>query len=121
MTDTPRGANRGSLITGIILIALGTLVFLDRMGVADLHEVFRNLWPMFLVILGLPKLFRRETIWSGLWLITLGVWLQISGLRLFGLTYSNSWPLLLIALGAGMSVRALTDPAARSRRDGSAS
>jgi hypothetical protein len=99
----------GMLMTGAILIFIGTLFLLDRIEIADFGDVMRRYWPLILVFIGLPKLFRRETVWSGLWLITIGVWLQMARLHLFDLTYRNSWPILLIALGAGLIARAFFD------------
>jgi len=107
-----RKVDNGSLVAGFILIALGTVFLLDRLNIAEFGDVFRRYWPMILVLIGLPKLFRRERLWSGLWLITLGVWLQMARLQLFGLTFRTSWPLLLIALGGGITLRALMEAAA---------
>lgn len=111
-SEVPRKIDTGSLITGSILIGVGTLFLLDQFDVAEFGDVVRRYWPMIFVLIGLPKLFRREKLWSGLWLITLGVWLQIARLQLFGLTFRTSWPLLLIALGAGITLRALMETAA---------
>ena len=105
MNEINRSVDTGKLVAGVILIGLGILFLIDRIGVADFGYVFQHYWPMVLVLIGLPKLFRREAFWSGMWLVTLGVWMQIVRLHLFGLTFSNAWPLLLIAIGAGMIVR----------------
>jgi Domain of unknown function (DUF5668) len=116
MNDTPkRPIDTTALFWGLTLVALGTVFLLDRLGMADVHLFFRNLWPLFLILLGVSKLLRRRSVWGGVWFIALGVWLQVSILHLFGMSFNSSWPLLLIALGAGVIVRALTD-AARARR-----
>ena len=47
--------------------------------------------------------------WTGLWLISIGAWLQLVRLHLFGLRYQNSWPLLLIIIGAGIALKAVFD------------
>ena len=110
MNDTAeKKVDAGALTGGVIMIALGVLFLLSRLHFAEFGDVVRRYWPMIVVLVGIPKLFARETIWSGLWLITVGVWLQISHLRLFDLSYRTSWPLLLIALGAGMVLRAVID------------
>ena len=108
---TQQRIDRGKLVGGVILIGIGLIFLLDRMGVADFGDVIRRYWPMVLVLIGLPRLFRRDTFWSGMWMITLGVWLQMVRLHLFGLTYRSSWPLLLIALGAGIILRTFIDSA----------
>jgi hypothetical protein len=97
------------LTGGIIMITLGIVFLLSRFDVADFGSIVRRWWPMIPVIIGATKLFSRETVWGGLWLITIGVWLQMCRLELFDLTYATAWPLLLIALGAGMVLRAVAD------------
>jgi hypothetical protein len=110
--------DRGTLVSGIILIGLGGLFLLSELEVMRFGHVVRRYWPMIIVLVGLPKLFSRETVWSGLWLIAVGVWLQISHLGLFGLSYGTSWPLLLIALGGGMILRSMFDGPRRTEGEG---
>lgn len=111
MSEMTQRIDRGKLVGGVILIALGVVFLLDRIGVAEFGDVFRRYWPMVLVLIGLPRIFKRETLWSGLWMITLGAWLQMVRLHLFGLTFRTSWPLLLIALGAGIIIRTFIESA----------
>jgi len=111
----------GALTGGIVMITLGVLFLLSKLEIADLHDVIRRYWPVIIIIVGATKLFSRETIWGGLWLIAVGGCLQISHLRLFGLTYRSSWPLLLIVLGAGMVLRTFVDsmfPRREERHEG---
>ena len=103
----------GALTTGIILITFGVLFLLSKLDIASFDQVVRRHWALIIVVVGISKLFSRETVWAGLWLIVVGSWLQIAHLRLFGLTYGSSWPLLLIALGAGIVLRALIGPMSR--------
>ena len=115
--ETDDKVNGGSLVTGTILMVLGTLFLLERFDWVDFGDVIRTWWPMTLIVIGVPKLFQYTTLWSGLWLIAVGLWLQAIQLDLFGATYRNSWPLLLIVLGGGMIARALLD-ASMGRREG---
>lgn len=103
----------GALTTGIILITFGVLFLLSKLDIANFDQVVRRHWALIIVVVGVSKLFSRETVWAGLWLIVVGSWLQIAHLRLFGLTYGSSWPLLLIALGAGIVLRAFIDSMSR--------
>jgi hypothetical protein len=98
-----------SLFTGLVLIAAG-IAFLT----GDFGHVIRDWWPMLIVLVGVPKLFRLRTLWAGLWLISIGTWLQFVRLHLFDLTYRNSWPLLLIVIGAGIALKAVFDVTGRS-------
>lgn len=104
MNDRMRRMDPGALFSGLVLIAVG-VAFL----VGDFGEIVRRWWPMFLVLVGLSRIFRQRTMWSGLWLIALGAWLQAVRLHLFDLTFGNSWPLLLIVIGAGIALRAFFD------------
>lgn len=113
MSSNERNVNAGGLVTGSILIGIGILFLLDRLMDVAFHDVIRTWWPMILVIIGVPKLARYETLWNGLWLVAVGCWLQIIQLDLFGATYRNSWPLLLIVLGGGMVARAIVDATVR--------
>jgi hypothetical protein len=108
MTRIRRGDN-GRLFTGLMLIGLGTLFLLEQFHIAGFHAIFRTWWPMIIVMFGVSSLVGRGRVWSGLWTIAIGVWLQLIQLRMFDLTFRNSWPLLLIVLGAFMTLRALTD------------
>lgn len=115
MTETRR-VDTPALFTGLLLIGIGGIFLLDQLDFASVGHLVRKWWPMILVMMGVPKLLRPTTIWSGLWMITIGAWLQIAHLRLWGLTYRTSWPLLLIALGAGMALRAMFDVVAPSQQ-----
>jgi hypothetical protein len=104
MNDTLRKIDASTVVTGLVLIVVGAVLLF-----ADFRDVIREWWPMTLVVIGAPRLFRRDTIWSGLWLIALGGWFQAVRLHLFDLTFRNSWPLLLIVFGAGIALRAVFD------------
>lgn len=121
MNETkPKRIDPGSLTGGIVLIVLGLLFLLDQFHVADFGDLMHRHWAMLIVLFGVAKMWRRETLWSGLWLVTVGTWLQLVTLRMYGLTYRNSWPLVLIALGAGIIVRTVVESMGRreERHDG---
>ena len=117
MNEQQRRLDLPTLATGIIVTAFGVLFLLDRMNIADFGDIMRRYWPCILILIGIPQLFRREKVWSGLWLITLGVWMQIAHLRLFGMTWRTSWPLLLIVAGAGMIARSLIEGFSAGKRN----
>ena len=114
---TRRRPDTDSLFWGIALIGIGTLFLLDRYDVANFGFVIRRFWPLILIALGASKLLRRGQTWSGLWLIAVGTWFQLTLLHVFGLDFHSSWPLLLIVLGAGMVVRTFFDVRGRSDRE----
>lgn len=112
-----RKIETGIVGVGVVLILVGTMMLADRFTPMDMGDIIREYWPMFIVAIGLPKLASGSTFWSGLWLIAVGSWLQAINSHVYGLTYRNSWPLLLIALGGGMIVRALVEAVSRKEEN----
>lgn len=87
------------LFFGMALVALGTLLTLDRLGFAGANAYWAY-WPLLLVALGLGRLVgpigpdeRRH----GGWLVFMGCVLLLHTLHVFRL--HDSWPLFLVAAG----------------------
>ncbi|MBS1820221.1 MAG: hypothetical protein JSU08_20000 [Acidobacteria bacterium] len=109
--EGPR-SNTPRVVLGVGLMLFGTLILLDRSGLADLVRVLR-LWPLVLIAIGVQQLIswsrrndRDGTVpWGAL------AWMGIGGLFLLntlGITRASVfdlfWPVVLIAVG----VRLLT-------------
>jgi len=103
---------------GLLLIAAGTFLLLGRLGIGDFSWTLRKFWPVIIMIIGVSKLFHRRSIWGGLWMITLGAWLQAVTLHFHGFTYESSWPLLLVILGAGIILRTIVGRPERDSEEG---
>jgi hypothetical protein len=114
MNRDRRRIDADGIFWGVLLIAGGTALLLQRLGIADTSWIIRMYWPLFIVLVGLSKLVHRRSLWAGLWMIAVGSWLQAVTLHLYGLTYSSSWPLLLVILGAGMIGRTVLESFPRS-------
>jgi hypothetical protein len=98
-----RSFRPGAIAAGLILLALGTTMYLERAGVVDIH--FGRLVPgLFLIIIGATKVLDRGR-WSGIWMIGVGAWLLMAQSHLFGLTSHNSWPLLVVLGGIIIVIR----------------
>src|SRR3989442_5072051 len=99
----------GRFAMGVFLIALGTLALLGQQGIIA-HGFWRHGWPWIIVILAAVQI---ATAWSaqrladGVCFGLIGVWLVLVESHWHGLTYSNSWTLTLVAVGAGHVVNAL--------------
>lgn len=94
---------------GTMLIVLGAAAVLMNLGFIE-HIPLSRFWPVILIMIGLSKLIQAENgkaRWDSTWLLLLGVWFQLVTLRAFGLTYRNSWPLLLIVWGVFLTGAAL--------------
>lgn len=99
--------DRRGLFAGVVLIVVGTVFLIDRLDIADLHEVAHNWWPMLIVLFGVSRLFYDGRRWSGVSIIAIGGWLQAVQMQLYGVTFDNSWPLLLIFVGGSITLRAI--------------
>lgn len=100
---------RTQLLWGLFLIGVGALYLLDRLDMTDLYTVWQY-WPVFVAISGINKLLPGTTskrIVSGLFEIFFAAWFYVAYQELWGLTLFNSWPLLIIAFGAGMMIEPL--------------
>ncbi len=101
----------GTLVAGIMLFALGMLFLLDNFDVLYIGEPVSHFWPLILVAIGLAKMLQAESSWErrrGFAWVYFGLWLLASVLHMFGLTFHNSWPLLLIGFGISAVWKAVT-------------
>ncbi|HEV7427019.1 MAG TPA: DUF5668 domain-containing protein [Thermoanaerobaculia bacterium] len=105
--------NSDQIFWGLFLLAAGTILLLSRLGVMNISWTMRHYWPLIVIIVGLSHIFHRRTIWSGLWIVAVGAWLQMVTLHIYGFTYRSSWPFLLVILGAGIIMRTIADAARR--------
>lgn len=113
MNEKRRTVDGGMLVGGVVLIAIGVAFLLDRIEIPNFWTLITVYWPMLVVAVGLSKLFEAQTIWAGLWIVSIGTWLQAVRLHWHGFTYINSWPLLLMVLGGGIVLRTVIDPLMR--------
>src|SRR5512140_2566086 len=94
--------HRGSLVAGILLLVAGLVFLLDNFGVIYIGEPVSHFWPLIIVALGLVRIFQAENSSErrkGFGWMFFGLWLLVSVLHMFGLTFHNSWPLILIGFG----------------------
>lgn len=107
MTSVGHRHYTSQLLWGGVLLLMGTAMLLDNLRVIELGSVWQH-WPALIIALGIGKLLEaehpRERI-SAFWFIFIGAWLYISVFRIFGLDFQDSWPLLLVGVGASMVMR----------------
>jgi hypothetical protein len=53
--------SKHQLMMGLAMIALGSLLLLDRMTIISFSHAMRMYWPVLLILLGFLKLSRRDT------------------------------------------------------------
>jgi len=97
----------GGLFPGVVLIAVGIAFLLERTDLMSMSQTLR-FWPLFVIWIGLVQLIKPTGGRRSIFLLLIGIWLQISTLELFGLDFSRSWPLLIIAVGASFVFDSIT-------------
>ena len=100
-----RGGHR-HLATGLALILLGALFLLDNLRIVDLRLAW-DAWPLFIVLFGVVRSIDSQDRSSGLWLVAIGLWLFVNEYELWGLSYGDSWPLLVVVVGISMVFKAM--------------
>lgn len=94
----------GHVGAGIFLILTGIILLSGHFHYWVIGSAW-HLWPVILLAIGLGKLLDAQVSWEyrkAFWTLFLGSWFLISELNIWGLSYSTSWPLLLIGVGINM-------------------
>ncbi len=104
-----RRFNGQDKIIGIGLVLFGSLLLFQQLDLFYLEDFgvrsFWHLWPFLIVLIGAGKIIDSQTprsIGSGAWLIFIGLWLYVSIYHVYGLTFSQTWPAVVIAWGVSM-------------------
>ncbi len=89
------------IVIGTVVILVGVLLFLGNLNVLnlDVGDLFSNLWPSILILIGLVQLYasRGTSVMGPLFLILLGVVLQLAALDI--VPWSTVWPVVIIGIG----------------------
>lgn len=105
---------RKRLLWGASLVAIGTLFLLDRLAVFDLSQYLgpQTRWwhflPLLIALGGVISVVSAQSVpqfLNGLEDIALGGWVYACLENLWNLTFSNSWPIVLIVFGLQMLLR----------------
>jgi hypothetical protein len=100
------GSVTKSIVWGLFLIALGVAFLLERSGVIT-ESVIGEFWPVVFYVIAITHVTERRP-GSALTFAIMGTWFFAVNWGWFGFTYHNSWPVLLVAVGAGLVVKALS-------------
>lgn len=87
-------------------MALGGVFLLDRTGLVELPVIWR-LWPTVLLVIGSCRLFERRP-GTGAMLALMGLAFFAAEFNWLSVSYSNFWPLLLVAVGVGIVIRSIS-------------
>jgi len=87
---------------GLILLTMGAVFLLINTGVLD-RSMYGKWWTVLPVVFGVMRLITGRTakaLSEGVFLVVIGGWFMAAVTHWNGLTWRNSWPLALIAVGA---------------------
>ncbi len=96
---------------GLVLVALGVM-FLAHQSRWLTLEWLNTGWGLIVVGLGIVRIVTARDahrIGSGVTMALLGAWFWVAATGWMGLGWSNSWPLALVAAGAGILARGLAN------------
>jgi hypothetical protein len=100
---------RSHFLLGLLAIAVGVLLLLERSDILEMGFV-RHYWPFLLVLFGIGRIIEvpnPETVIKGFWLVFIGIWLYISINHLWGLSFDNFWPMVIIFCGVSLILKNL--------------
>ncbi len=108
-----RGDGRESrthgLVWGLILIGMGVVFLLTTYGQLP-WDFMSTWWAVFPIGAGLAKLVTARDpreFGSGVTTLGIGCWLLVAANGWYGLGWSRSWPLVLVAVGLGTLAQAV--------------
>jgi cell wall-active antibiotic response 4TMS protein YvqF len=101
MFPEPRVDNTGGLVVGLLVMALGIGLLLDRTGIL-VGFGWHNFWPWVLIAVGLIRLsiLRDDGRRVGGWMLFLGLLLLLNQTHV--LRFQESWPLFVVSVGLTM-------------------
>lgn len=110
METTCRNDNRvQDAVIGILLVLFGTVMLLQHLDLFYLEDLgirsVWHLWPLIFVVVGISKFFgitHLQQIGGGVWWIFLGAWLYVSIYHVYDLSFRETWPAMLVAVGVSM-------------------
>lgn len=111
-----KGHREGGAIFGLLLVFFGSALLLQRLDVIDLYGLrdYWSYWPFLFVAWGLYRIISAESprrVGGGVTTLLFGLWFLVSTWNWNGLDWSNSWPLVFVAIGAGMVTRGILERA----------
>ncbi len=122
MGDERTRRNAPRLVLGFLIIGLGILFTLDKLGYVDAGSLWEY-WPVVLIAVGLGRVLQPRACHGrgfGVVLIVVGTWILLFNLDVIHQDVWDYWPILLVILGISMVFRAVGGPGGgwRGRRAG---
>jgi len=100
-TQSIQHRSRSHFFWGLLFLGVGACLLAANLGFYIPHHLWRY-WPFAVLALGVAQMAwpgRAKERLSGYWPIVTGAWGALSMYEVFGLHWSNSWPIFIIGLG----------------------
>jgi hypothetical protein len=112
MNESHKESRSANLKVGVVLIIAGCLLLTDQIYLLEDFD-WLYIFPGVIGLFGLIDVIqinRPEQIAKGLFNLILAFWIFASLSNLWGWTFQNSWPVILIAIGIRSLVAGLLSP-----------
>lgn len=106
------GSARTGVFFGLVLIAAGTVLLLERFGLLQFN-LLRHFWPLLWILVGLNLVVTHNRPGGkalGALLMSVGILLELQRASIIPIRMRDLWPAYLIAVGVLLLVRALRPP-----------
>lgn len=100
-----RRSPAGQAFTGILLVTIGAIFLFGNLGYLDVRYVFRNFWPVLIILLGVKMLVLNRGYGPGpqgiglIWVV-LGAFFLLNNLSVINVAFRTIWPFFPMAIGA---------------------
>jgi len=98
----------GNITAGLMMLTVGVLFLTGQLGLASIHDLW-HWWPLALIAIGITHMVigqDGEGWVSGITNVFLGVAFLAINFQWFGFGWRTGWPLVLIAIGASLMLKA---------------
>lgn len=94
------------VVWGLFLMGLGTVLLLMQLGIVEIPGLWR-FWPVVFGVTALSQLTERKP-GAAAMSVLMGVAFFAAQFGWLGLTYRSFWPLLVVAVGVGIALAAIS-------------
>jgi predicted membrane protein len=102
-------SSAAGVLIGAVIVGIGLLLLLDNMGIVRFHDVWRY-WPVLLIIWGVSRVLDSQSISGYVWgggIALVGAFILLDNLDIIIFNFDLIWPMIIIAFGLSMLLRAV--------------
>jgi hypothetical protein len=111
LSSNGKKISAGKLVVGLVLLVVGVASFLQSADLWDSRSLW-SYWPLILIAIGAANetdAIRRRKSDGSYVLLGIGVWMLAGSFGLFGLSWSEAFPLAIVVAGLGVLLHAIID------------